>query len=92
MIIGCYDLHLYCDNQKDDYKEDKLIHKYNEFPHRFTGHTEGQCFKKARANGWLIGKERQLCPRCSGKRVKDVDEATVRWSVFKRKMKEESNG
>jgi hypothetical protein len=47
-----------------------LIHEYDEFPHQFTGHTEGQCFKEARAKGWLIGKERQLCPKCSGKKRK----------------------
>jgi len=67
MRVGCYTLDLYCDGGGDPFKND--THKYDEFPHQFTGPTYAKCAKQARNKGWLLGKH-DLCPRCSGKRKK----------------------
>ena len=67
--IGCYDMHLYCDNPVDD-------HGYREMPHQFTGPDRGYCLKQARKSGWLVSPFRFnkdhtrfcLCPKHSGKK------------------------
>lgn len=74
MQAGCYDLHLYCDHYDDKnvaFREEDAVdgkHLYGEFPHQYTGQTEGGCKKQARRDGWTfnVGPERQdICPRCS---------------------------
>lgn len=67
MMSSCFCMSLYCDNQKADYCEDMKIHSHEEFPHEFIGETRGECYKRARIQGWLIGINRHLCPKCSGK-------------------------
>ena len=66
MLIGCYTLDLYCDNDKSGVKEDGT-HDWREFPHPFTGETFAVCAREARGRGWIISKNHDLCPKCSGK-------------------------
>ena len=74
MIVGCYDMNLYCDledenaiQSPDGYSDG---HPYDYFPHRFTGETRSECIKEARKSGWLISSSRQLCPIHSRKSSK----------------------
>jgi len=61
-------MHLYCDNQQDDYLKDLAIgHLHEEFPHEYVGPTENDCINQARKAGWLMSSKRQLCPRCNKK-------------------------
>lgn len=68
MIVGCYDLHLYC-----DYPDDSWQHRANE-PTQFTGRTFTQAKGEAVAAGWKFSGGRHgrvLCPTCfkSGRRL-----------------------
>lgn len=68
MITGCYVLDLYCEN------EDSEKHRYSEFPHQYTGRTEGECKRDARKHGWLLTRNnRAFCPKCSGKTAKKTE-------------------
>lgn len=74
MIVGGYDLHLYCDSDRTktvaDYEKNSWCeHLWDEFPHKYTGATFGQAAKKARRDGWIINRDKgmALCPKCSGK-------------------------
>lgn len=61
-----YTLDLYCDNIKHGDH-----HEWKEFPHTYTSDErlcKSICFSRARKHGWLIGKEKTLCPKCSGKK------------------------
>lgn len=58
MIAGCYTLDCYCDCDNPE-------HKYNEFPHQFTGATYGTSVRAARAAGWRFLRDGQAkCPKC----------------------------
>lgn len=62
-IIGCYDLHLYCDHADHDaYK-----HRFN--PGQYTGDTRAEAVRAARESGWSVDSKanRCLCPHHSGK-------------------------
>lgn len=72
MITGCYDMHLYCRHENlplsyvMDYEDCPLgHHRYGEFPHQFTGRTEGDCKAQARKRGWKFSKGDATCPRCA---------------------------
>ncbi len=67
MIVGCYDLELYCDN--GDNGEDCPDYKsWCMNPNgTFTGYDRAEAYRKARSLGWRIGKEKCYCPKCSGK-------------------------
>lgn len=69
MIVGCYSIHLYCDNAENLHGTGDDEHDFHEFPHEFTGETRGECMKEARRRGWLINlsADKALCPKCSGK-------------------------
>jgi hypothetical protein len=67
MIVGCYTMDLYCDNRGETHIEEMQIHGHDKWPIQYTGHTEGKCKHKARQDGWRLGKEKQLCPVCTGK-------------------------
>ena len=55
---GCYTLNCYCDHENPD-------HRWNEFPHQYTGQTEGQCKKQARSQGWRFHSDgTATCPKC----------------------------
>lgn len=60
MIVGCYTLDLYCDRE-----EGEPQHGFREFPHQFTGHTEGDCMQDARARGWRFRDGAAYCPKCA---------------------------
>jgi hypothetical protein len=60
MIVGCYSLHLYCDNEDAE-------HPYREFPHTFTGELGRKCRQEARRAGWTIRGTKAYCPLCNGK-------------------------
>lgn len=61
---GCYSLHCYCDKQN-------AVHEFEEFPHRFTAETGGECRAAARKLGWRIDYQRQifLCPKCNPRKA-----------------------
>lgn len=73
MIVGCYSVDLYCDNE--DRTGDKRCKRRNG-PLRYgsdqyTGETEGECLRQARKEGWKFTRDRPrkaYCPACSGKR------------------------
>lgn len=62
MIVGCYTLDLYCDNDVSD-------HCRNVFSETYVGETFAECIREARSKGWIINpkKNKALCPECSGK-------------------------
>lgn len=67
MRVGCYTLDLYCDAASPHHDDE-------EFPHQFTGEDGGACRRAARDAGWRIGRmnatgDKDLCPKCSGKRA-----------------------
>lgn len=68
MIVGGYDLHLYCElvAVRRGEAEDALGHSYDEFPHMFNGPNARNCYTQARRRGWLLqlGNGRAICPRC----------------------------
>lgn len=70
MRVGGYALGLYCDNNEivRGAVSDRHGHDFREFPHQFYAETGPQCDRQARKRGWLIGPDKQLCPKCSGKR------------------------
>lgn len=80
MIVGGYLLDLYCDNEdapEQHYKApyNPQAHQFREFPHQYTGETRAECVRQARAEGWLIGKTRQLCPKCNRRVQKEKRDA-----------------
>lgn len=69
MRVGGYSAHFYCDayDVAPGQVVDQVGHKHDEFPHQFYAETGADCDRQARARGWLVGRDRVLCPRCSGK-------------------------
>jgi hypothetical protein len=67
MIVGCYTLDLYCDRDNPDGYTiaDIPEHGFREFPHQFTGHTEGVCMRDAKRRGWRFQDGKAYCPRCA---------------------------
>lgn len=57
---GCYTLDLYCD-------ETSSSHEHNEFPHVYIHQLGSVCRSLARRDGWIIGRSRDICPKCSKK-------------------------
>jgi hypothetical protein len=68
MIVGCYSLELYCENQPDRQKPDS-VHGYEEFPSVYAAQRREDCERAARKDGWMINNKTGvcLCPKCSGK-------------------------
>lgn len=73
MIVGGYTVHLYCDSDIEQPYGTKGHSGPQEgghgtftgsLPDEYSAETRAQCIKQARAKGWLIGKDRQLCPTC----------------------------
>jgi hypothetical protein len=59
MIVGCYDMQLYCDNTEahQGYGENE--------PAEFTGETAAGCRRQARKAGWRFTQDgRVFCRRC----------------------------
>jgi len=69
MIVGCYSLDLYCDNFDiaKNQAEDRYGHRYNDFPHQFTGFSRAECVRNARRRGWIvnISGNKAYCPDCA---------------------------
>lgn len=63
MIVGCYDMHLYCDGGGDSYGAN--------CPHtqgvlELTGKNERECLKQARDLGWTFKLDsKAYCAGCS---------------------------
>ena len=56
-----YSLDLYCKWLTAD-------HKFDEFPHQYTGEHGPEVFRRARQRGWIIHKDRTAtCPKCAKK-------------------------
>ena len=64
MRAGCYSLDLYCTNHWDKGVEATCKAPYATFPMNYSAQTRQQCERKARAAGWLLSKDRELCPYC----------------------------
>ena len=67
MIIGCYVLDLYCDNDESIHPH---LHDYS-LPDlsrdTYTGYDRADCISQARKDGWVISGKRQICPYCKEK-------------------------
>ena len=63
MIVGCYSLDLYCDN------EDAHIHEHYSF--EATGRSRAQCLRAAKRAGWAVDSRKRTvrCPKCKGKKL-----------------------
>lgn len=63
MIVGAYTLHLYCDGPRH-----RELHpnKVGSLDAEFTGYSEADCNKQARAKGWRLDHKngRCRCARC----------------------------
>ena len=68
MIVGCYSLDLYCNNQEGrSYEQDMLLHAHKEFPHQFVGRTFSACKRQAVKDGWRFSRNGNVyCPKCKG--------------------------
>jgi hypothetical protein len=76
--IGCYTLDLYCDQEDLDFESCKNSeHEYGEFPHSFWGHTESECIKQAKRQGWRFHTNGLTsCPKCKNKSVPSKNKET----------------
>ena len=65
MIVGCYSLDLYCDN------EDAHKGEYPTFSFESTGRSRAQCLRAAKRAGWAVDirKRTVRCPKCKGKKL-----------------------
>ncbi|MCQ8277968.1 hypothetical protein NFI95_05850 [Acetobacteraceae bacterium KSS8] len=69
-IVGCYDMHLYCDNTLPSSAKPVggKSHGFNEFPWQGSGtcQTYSECKKEAQKAGWSFKRDGSvICPRCS---------------------------
>jgi len=62
MIVGCYTLDLYCEN---DGQYPDGIHSYDEFPHTYSHENGSQCRSAARKDGWKLTQGKAICPKCT---------------------------
>lgn len=60
MRVGCYSLDLYCKRWVD-------IHLTPDCYRQYTGRTESECLRKAKADGWVLvragGQKVEICPK-----------------------------
>ena len=61
---GCYTLDLYCDQKPCKHPD---AYWGGGFPYQYTGHTEGDCKRDARHDGWKLSRDRKhdACPHCT---------------------------
>ena len=61
MIVGCYNMDLYCDGVGP--------HRYNQFSEQYVGNSKKEVYKEARHRGWMLLEKSQqaFCPKCSKK-------------------------
>ena len=71
MMVGCYSLDLYCDNEATRWADgsDEHGHAFGSFPWQYTDETGSACRARARAAGWKINIKTgaALCPQCAKK-------------------------
>jgi len=67
MRYGKYTLDLYCDNRARRYSSGD-IHNNKDWPVQYVSELGSTARAVARRDGWLLGKNKTLCPLCSGKR------------------------
>lgn len=68
MIVGCYTMDLYCEVHYSENEMEKvyafakrnLMYRHNKV-HQFTGPTEANCNKQARADGWKLDLKTGQC-------------------------------
>lgn len=72
MIVGGYDLQLYCDRESP-------AHGYKEFPHQFSSEFGHRARRNARRAGWKLNLRdgTAICPKCSGKKTATAPAAPV---------------
>lgn len=72
MIVGGYELHLYCEHNAIQHGDvsDALGHRYDEFPHTFYAETGAETRTAARKAGWRLdlNEGHAFCPKCTTKR------------------------
>lgn len=68
MNVGCYVLDLYCDNEAAHLFDGQVNYDLAGGSAHFTHETGSGARSKARKRGWRIGRERDLCPACTGRR------------------------
>jgi hypothetical protein len=70
MIVGCFQLDLYCDYENGN-------HAFKAFPVTYTGETRSRCMQQARNSGWTFwkveGELKARCPLCSKNHVTVID-------------------
>lgn len=70
MIVGGYDLHLYCANgtMGDSSRPSSCVvretYSWEDGSHQFAGPDKRDCMKQARAAGWRFRKGDCVCPAC----------------------------
>lgn len=70
MKVGCYTLDLYCDKGYVAQKGGIPDCGWKKHMQQFTGRTEASCIRKAKAEGWSVGK-RDLCPKHARRTTND---------------------
>jgi len=76
-MVGGYHLDLYCDGYDAARQPVDGVHELQEFPHTFTGELGAACRRQARRQGWLLSEKQQLCPKCSGKKPRRMQQLTI---------------
>ena len=64
MIVGCYTLHLYCDDPTHFARRNDRPWRESSLDAEFTGNTETDCKRQARAKGWKFKADECTCPYC----------------------------
>lgn len=62
MIVGCYDMQLYCDHCDRNWPHGEA------FPFVIAGPSERSCRAEAKHRGWALRKGDVRCPDCAVKR------------------------
>jgi hypothetical protein len=69
VLVGCYSIDLYCTNAEE--QKGCRVGWSHGGPPTYTGETEGECIRAARADGWVITNDRPrktFCPACAKRR------------------------
>lgn len=84
-LVGCYSLDLYCDGPLRSSHPDTDL----SMPHQFTGRTEAECIRAARAKGWQINRRATSAINDTGRAVcrscRDINQHPAREKKRERK-------
>lgn len=66
MIVGCYTLDVYCDNEDKCAAKDLPIwdKNYLPWPCQYTGRNSRECLQAAKSAGWKIKRDVAICAIC----------------------------